>query len=178
MAPTLRVRIAPELRLFVAPRHRGGVAEVAYDGTATLGHIAESLGVPLTEVGTLLVDDVPRTPPHQPRAGTTIEIRPVERPQAAPPRFLPAFDNAVLGYDDRTRVIDDAHKHLSVAGARYLLVDGRVAATWTTAADGGRLVLGVRSLGAPVRSPEVEDEAERLLALLVPPGGTGVLDWS
>lgn len=96
----------------------------------------------------------------------------------APPRFLPAFDNAVLGYDDRTRVIDDAHKHLSVAGARYLLVDGRVAATWTTAVDGGRLVLGVRSLGAPVRSPEVEDEAERILALLVPPGGTGVLDWS
>lgn len=96
----------------------------------------------------------------------------------APPRFLPAFDNAVLGYDDRTRVIDDAHKHLSVAGARYLLVDGRVAATWTTAVDGDRLVLGVRSLGAPVRSAEVEDEAERLLALLVPPGVTGVLDWS
>lgn len=88
MAPTLHVRIAPELRFFVAPRYRGGAAEVAYDGTATLGHIAESLGVPLTEIGTLLVDDVPRTPPHQPRAGTTIEIRPVQRPQAAPPRFL------------------------------------------------------------------------------------------
>lgn len=96
----------------------------------------------------------------------------------APPRFLPAFDNAVLGYDDRTRVIDDEHRPLSVAGARYLLVDGRVAATWTTVADGDRLVLRIRSLGAPVRSPEVEDEAERLLALLVPPGGTGVLDWS
>ncbi|MCO1656220.1 winged helix DNA-binding domain-containing protein [Pseudonocardia humida] len=50
----------------------------------------------------------------------------------APPRFLPAFDNAVLGYDDRTRVIDDRHRGLSVGGARFLLVDGRVAATWTT----------------------------------------------
>jgi hypothetical protein len=49
----------------------------------------------------------------------------------APPRFLPAFDNAVLGYDDRSRIIDDAHKGLSVSGARYVLVDGRVSATWT-----------------------------------------------
>lgn len=48
----------------------------------------------------------------------------------APIRFLPAFDNAILGYHDRTRVIDDAHRGLSVAGARVVLVDGRVAATW------------------------------------------------
>jgi hypothetical protein len=48
-----------------------------------------------------------------------------------PPRFLPAFDNAVLGYDDRSRIIDDEHKGLSVLGARYVLVDGRVAGTWT-----------------------------------------------
>lgn len=53
----------------------------------------------------------------------------------APPRFLPAFDNAVLGFDDRARIIDDAHRGLSVAGARFLLVDGRVAATWTVPAD-------------------------------------------
>ncbi|MEU6387964.1 winged helix DNA-binding domain-containing protein [Streptomyces sp. NPDC046939] len=49
----------------------------------------------------------------------------------APVRFLPAFDNAVLGYRDRSRIIDDAHLGLSVAGHRMVLVDGRVAATWT-----------------------------------------------
>ncbi|WP_328582865.1 winged helix DNA-binding domain-containing protein [Streptomyces sp. NBC_00370] len=48
----------------------------------------------------------------------------------APVRFLPAFDNAILGYQDRTRVIDAAHRGLSVAGERVVLVDGRVAATW------------------------------------------------
>ncbi|WP_370961519.1 winged helix DNA-binding domain-containing protein [Amycolatopsis sp. cg9] len=48
----------------------------------------------------------------------------------APVRFLPAFDNAILGYDDRSRIIDDAHRGLSVAGERVVLVDGRVAATW------------------------------------------------
>ncbi|MFI6977186.1 winged helix DNA-binding domain-containing protein [Embleya sp. NPDC050154] len=49
----------------------------------------------------------------------------------APVRFLPAFDNAILGYHDRTRIIDYEHRGLSVAGARVVLVDGRVAATWT-----------------------------------------------
>ena len=49
-------------------------------------------------------------------------------------RFLPAFDNAILGYDDRTRIVDDAHRGLSVAGERAVLVDGRVAATWTVEA--------------------------------------------
>lgn len=54
----------------------------------------------------------------------------------APVRFLPAFDNAILGYHDRGRIIDDAHRGLSVAGERVVLVDGRVAATWTAGPDG------------------------------------------
>ena len=53
----------------------------------------------------------------------------------APVRFLPAFDNALLGYDDRGRIVDDAHRGLSVAGARVVLLDGRVAATWTVESD-------------------------------------------
>ena len=52
----------------------------------------------------------------------------------APVRFLPAFDNAILGYHDRGRIIDDAHRGLSVAGERVVLVDGRVAATWNVEA--------------------------------------------
>jgi len=48
----------------------------------------------------------------------------------APVRFLPAFDNALLGYHDRGRIVDDAHRGLSVAGERVVLVDGRVGATW------------------------------------------------
>ncbi|MFF0251185.1 winged helix DNA-binding domain-containing protein [Micromonospora zamorensis] len=68
------------------------------------------------ERGRKLIDlaDAPRPDPETP----------------APVRFLPAFDNAILGYDDRSRIIDDAHRLLSVAGERVVLVDGRVAATW------------------------------------------------
>ncbi|WP_203184532.1 winged helix DNA-binding domain-containing protein [Streptomyces pratensis] len=57
----------------------------------------------------------------------------------APVRFLPAFDNAILGYQDRSRIIDDAHRGVSVAGERVVLVDGRVAATWTV--DVGTVVV-------------------------------------
>ncbi|MGY1671950.1 winged helix DNA-binding domain-containing protein [Geodermatophilus sp. SYSU D00710] len=87
----------------------------------------------------------------------------------APVRFLPAFDNAVLGYDDRSRVIADEHRGLSVAGARVVLVDGFVAATWTSAArdDGGVAVAvaPLRPLTAAERT-EVEAEGSALAAFL------------
>ncbi|MFI6263548.1 winged helix DNA-binding domain-containing protein [Micromonospora sp. NPDC051006] len=72
------------------------------------------------ERGRVLLDlpDAPRPDPDTP----------------APVRFLPAFDNALLGYQDRSRIVDDAHRNLSVAGARVVLLDGRVAATWTVTA--------------------------------------------
>jgi hypothetical protein len=48
----------------------------------------------------------------------------------APPRFLPEFDNALLAYDDRTRIIATERRSVSVAGHRVLLVDGFTRATW------------------------------------------------
>ncbi|MGW6027772.1 winged helix DNA-binding domain-containing protein [Streptomyces sp. NPDC055099] len=82
----------------------------------------------------------------------------------APVRFLPAFDNAILGYQDRTRIIDDAHRGLSVAGARVVLVDGRVAATWTVEAD----TVTVVPLGRFSRAERtaVTEEGQALAAFL------------
>ena len=86
-----------------------------------------------------------------------------------PVRFLPAFDNAVLGYDDRSRIIDDQHRGLSVAGARFVLVDGRVAATWLS---GGDATTGVEVTVEPLRRltgterTETEIEAEALARFL------------
>ncbi|MGV9284938.1 winged helix DNA-binding domain-containing protein [Streptomyces sp. NPDC003730] len=82
----------------------------------------------------------------------------------APPRFLPAFDNAVLGYQDRGRVIDDAHRGLSVTGARLVLVDGRVGATWTVA-DGTVTVTPLRRFTRAERA-EVAEEGAALAAFL------------
>ncbi|MFJ6837071.1 winged helix DNA-binding domain-containing protein [Streptomyces sp. NPDC091209] len=82
----------------------------------------------------------------------------------APVRFLPAFDNAILGYHDRSRIIDDAHRGLSVAGARVVLVDGRVAATWTV--DTGTVI--VTPLRAITRAEHtaVTEEGQGLASFL------------
>jgi hypothetical protein len=79
-------------------------------------------------------------------------------------RFLPAFDNAILGYDDRRRIIDDAHRGLSVTGARVVLVDGRVAATWTVE-DGTVTVEPLRRLSRADRSA-VAEQGQALASFL------------
>ncbi|WP_433799430.1 winged helix DNA-binding domain-containing protein [Actinomycetospora sp. CA-084318] len=83
----------------------------------------------------------------------------------APVRFLPAFDNVVLGYDDRSRIIDDAHRLLSVAGKRFVLVDGRVAATWGVV-DGVLVVEPLRRFSRADRTAVGEEG--RALARFLP----------
>ncbi|WP_344880953.1 winged helix DNA-binding domain-containing protein [Allokutzneria multivorans] len=77
----------------------------------------------------------------------------------APVRFLPAFDNALLGYDDRTRIVDDEHRNLSIAGERVVLVDGRVSATWTVDED-EVIVFPLRDLTRAERTDVVEEGRE------------------
>lgn len=78
---TLDVRAAPELWLFLRPRRRRPSFAVSHDGAASLGHVVQALGVPLTEAGELRVDGVAREPTHRPRAGARIEIDAAGRPQ-------------------------------------------------------------------------------------------------
>ncbi|MFC7624467.1 winged helix DNA-binding domain-containing protein [Microlunatus sp. GCM10028923] len=95
------------------------------------------------------------------------ELTPADRP--APPRFLPAFDNVVLGYADRSRMIDDEHKHHSVAGARFVLLDGRVAGVWTSTGDAESGVTVEIEPFRPLPQRErtaLTAEAERLAAFL------------
>ncbi|MEV6792818.1 Mut7-C RNAse domain-containing protein [Streptomyces sp. NPDC051320] len=89
--PEIHLDFAPELRLFVPSGHRQGRTPVITDGRSTLGHVIESIGVPLTEAGRLVVDGLPVETSHIPGAGESIEVYAVERPQhvpGAPLRFL------------------------------------------------------------------------------------------
>lgn len=80
----MKVSLARELWMFVLPRRRRDNIDVPYDGDASLGHVVQALGVPLTEVGALLADHAPVDPAYRPRTGATVEIRPMSRPQRVP----------------------------------------------------------------------------------------------
>lgn len=117
---------------------------------AAVRALREELVVFRDERGRELLDlpDAPRPDPDTP----------------APVRFLPAFDNAILGYDDRSRIVDDAHRGLSVAGERAVLVDGRVAATWTV--DAGEVVVHPLRRLSPAERDAVAEEGGDLAAFL------------
>ncbi|CAM3312154.1 winged helix DNA-binding domain-containing protein [Kibdelosporangium persicum] len=110
------------------------------------------------ERGRVLLDlpDAPRPDPDTP----------------APVRFLPAFDNAILGYDDRTRIVDDVHRGVSVAGERVVLVDGRVAATWTV--DAGTVVVTPLRRFSRTDRTAVAEEGEEVAKFLSPDESHGV----
>ncbi|MBB5953494.1 hypothetical protein FHS29_000064 [Saccharothrix tamanrassetensis] len=81
----------------------------------------------------------------------------------APVRFLPEFDNLLLGHDDRTRVIsdEDYRRGIVIGGKPTLLVDGFVHGTWRFSE--GLDVQVFRPLTAAQRE-EVLAEGARLLA--------------
>jgi uncharacterized protein len=86
----LVVRPARELWLFLPPRRRRAQIVVSYDGSATLGHVVQALGVPLTEVGPPDVDGTRCDPARRLHPGAVIELEPPPRPQPLPDgaRFL------------------------------------------------------------------------------------------
>ncbi|BFO14888.1 hypothetical protein SHKM778_12760 [Streptomyces sp. KM77-8] len=82
--PEIHVEFASELLLFVPRARPTGATTAATDGVSTLGHVVESLGVPLTEVGTLLVDGREVPAGHVPAAGESVTVRAVAHPQRVP----------------------------------------------------------------------------------------------
>ncbi|MEU3978712.1 Mut7-C RNAse domain-containing protein [Streptomyces sp. NPDC026672] len=132
--PEIHVEVAPELRLFVPHARRLGSTALTTDGASTLGHVVESLGVPLTEVGALVVDGGVVPVSHVPAAGESVSVRAVERPQrvpGAPLRFLLdvhlgtlARRLRLLGVDaayESTDIGDPALAALSAAERRVML---------------------------------------------------------
>ena len=87
----------------------------------------------------------------------------------APVRFLPKWDNVLLAFADRTRVLPEEYRKTVIRTngdvAQTFLVDGLVAGMWRV--ESGRVVL--EPFGALSRSVrrELADEAGRLEAFLV-----------
>ncbi|MFI6091753.1 Mut7-C RNAse domain-containing protein [Streptomyces sp. NPDC051218] len=115
--PEILIRFGPELGVFVPHERRGGPTKAVTDGLSTLGHVVESLGVPLTEVGSLVVDgaDVPVS--HIPSADESVEVRAVARPQpvpGAPLRFLLDVHLGTLARRLRLLGVDAAYESTDI----------------------------------------------------------------
>jgi hypothetical protein len=92
----------------------------------------------------------------------------------APVRFLPKWDNLLLAFADRTRVLPEQYRKTVIRTngdvAQTFLVDGSVAGVWRV--ERGRVVVeSFATLGRPVQR-EIEDEAARLEAFFAALGGT------
>ena len=100
--------------------------------------------------------DVPRAPLPDPDTPATV-------------RFLPKWDNVLLAFADRTRVLPEAYRKAVIGMngdvSQTFLVDGFVAGMWRIA-DGRIVVEPFRPLSRSV-GDEVEAEAGRLEAFLV-----------
>jgi uncharacterized protein with PIN domain len=115
--PEIHIEFAPGLALFVPSERRRGATPVATDGVSSLGHVVESTGVPLTEVGTLWVDgrEVPTS--YVPSAGDFVQVRAVERPQqvpGAPLRFLLDVHLGTLARRLRLLGVDTAYESTDI----------------------------------------------------------------
>jgi uncharacterized protein with PIN domain len=111
--PEIWISFDPELHVFLAAARRGGRAAVRTDGASTLGHIVESLGVPLTEVGDLLVDGRQVPTSQVPPDGAEVSVRGVPRPQqlAGPARFLLDVHLGTLARRLRLLGVDAAYEN-------------------------------------------------------------------
>jgi hypothetical protein len=92
----------------------------------------------------------------------------------APARFLPDFDNLLLGHAERARVIDEAHRPRVITKNLRIpptfLVDGFVRGTWSvkrTKSVATLLAEPFEPLPKPARA-ELEAEGKALLAFLEP----------
>lgn len=91
MTGTATIRLAEGLLFFVPVRRRAAGIDVVADGVSTVGHLVTSLGVPLTEVGGMLVNGEAVPASYRPGPGDAVDVTEATRPQPAPttpPRFL------------------------------------------------------------------------------------------
>jgi len=166
--PQPHVVVAADLEVFLRPSARGSQVPVTCDGVSTLGHVVESIGVPLTEVGSLLVNGKVTDRSYRPRAGDAIEVTPVSRPQPLDEaRFLLdvhlgalarrlrllGLDTAYHRYADDDDLIDEAN-----ADRRVLLTQDR-----------GLLRRRKLWLGAYVRGARTDAQLVDVLGRFAPP---------
>jgi uncharacterized protein with PIN domain len=102
------------LRLFLRPGRRREDVSCPIDATSTVGHVVQSMGVPLTEVGGLFLGDESVGAGHRLRGGEVVRLVEVARPQPAPtspPRFVLDVHLGALARRMRLLGLDVAYRN-------------------------------------------------------------------
>ncbi len=166
----VQVRPDPALWVFLAPRHRRHRFMLPYDGTSSLGHLVESAGIPLPEVGALRIGGRAAIAAERVPRGRSVTVLPVTRPQPlppGPPRFCLdvhlgtlARRLRLLGLDTwyRNDAGDDELIEVAAAGGRVLLTRDR-----------GLLRRRALRFGAYVYGDRPDDQLADVLDRFAPP---------
>ncbi len=162
------VVVAAELGLFLRPGRRDGPVRVAVDGTSSLGHLVQSLGVPLTEVGRLLVNGEPALPGYRPGGGDVVNVDPVLRPQhLMSARFV--LDVHLGTVARRLRLVGVDTPYANDAGDDALIEQANASRRVLLTQDRGLLCRRKLRLGAYVRGARPDDQFRDVLDRFAPP---------
>ena len=151
-------------------------------GPATVADLQTWCG--LTRLGEVVDRLLPRLRVFRSEDGSTLyDVPDAPRPDPetpAPVRFLAEFDNVLLSYADRTRIIsDEARRRVFTVNGLIrgtVTVDGWVAGVWKTEQKRGRATLVVEPFGR-LRKRDVDAltaEGARLLAFAAPNADHGI----
>ena len=168
LAPRTRFAAVPEPPAIDVTAARAELIRryLAAFGPATRADISAWSGMPVRDFAAALETLEPLRRFNDEHGRELLDVSRAPLPPAdtpAPVRFLPKFDNLLLSFADRTRVLPDDIRKRVINGGDVLqtfLVDGVVAGTWKV--ESGRVVL--EPLG-PIRRTarrELEDEGRRL----------------
>jgi uncharacterized protein len=162
------VIVAAELRLLLRPGRRGGPVAVAVDGTSSLGHVVESPGVPLTEVGRLLVNGEQAAPGYRPCRSDVVRVEAVQRPQQlTSARFVLDVHLGTLARRLRLAGVDTACA--SDAGDDALIEQANAGRRVLLTQDRGLLRRRALWPGAYVRGARPDDQLRDVLDRFRPP---------
>jgi uncharacterized protein with PIN domain len=166
----VRLHVAEELRFFLPAPRRAAVVDVGHDGTSTAGHLVESVGIPLTEVGAISAAGREVGPSYQPAAGDELVIRPVARPQpvpVSPPRFVLDVHLGALARLLRLLGVDCAYRN--DAADDELVAEANASRAVLLTRDRKLLQRRKLWLGAYVRGSRPEQQLRDVLDRFAPP---------
>ncbi|MCW2943138.1 MAG: hypothetical protein JWN00_6123 [Actinomycetia bacterium] len=166
----VHIDVGAELWLFLALRDQGRRLRTVHDGTSSLGHVIESLGVPLPEVGRLIVNGRVAVPAYRPRDGDMVQVQAIRRPQEVPdgpPSFVLDVHLGTLARWLRLVGVDTAYRNDLDDDA--LVVQANLEHRVLLTKDRGLLRRRRLWLGAYVRGALPDDQFRDVLDRFAPP---------